>query len=270
MALDTSAAAGKTVWTYLALVVGLSIPFWLLDSLVGPPGHLPIRLPASALMALTLALAAGILIHRESGTVGVRAWLRRALDAGRVRRPVWSIVAAGYMPIAMLVEYAIMRALGRTLPPPRITLATIVVFCVAFLIAAATEELGWTAFALDRMRSCCNALGAALIIGTVWALWHMIPWLSVQSPSWAVWQGMNTISTRVLLVWLYYVSGRSVLAVIVMHAMLNTSEFLFPADGSHYDPFLHFVVVTCTAVVVIVLPESRSVWGLERQVTNRR
>ena len=35
------------------------------------------------------------------------------------------------------------------------------------------EELAWRGFALPRLLTCRNALGASLMLGVLWALWHL-------------------------------------------------------------------------------------------------
>ncbi|NIQ72935.1 MAG: CPBP family intramembrane metalloprotease [Candidatus Aminicenantes bacterium] len=50
---------------------------------------------------------------------------------------------------------------------------------VVFFIAAAGEELGWTALAQEKLQQQYGPLKAALIIGVLWSAWHVLPWLQV-------------------------------------------------------------------------------------------
>ena len=49
------------------------------------------------------------------------------------------------------------------------------VFFAVFFVAAAGEELGWQGCAIERLRVPWNALEAAIILGAVWAVWHIVP-----------------------------------------------------------------------------------------------
>ncbi len=68
---------------------------------------------------------------------------------------------------------------------------------------------------------------------------------------WIVWKSLSVVAIRVLIVWVYNNTGRSVFAAILIHDMTNVSEFLFPNYGSHYDPFVGGLI-TWLAVDVIV------------------
>ena len=68
---------------------------------------------------------------------------------------------------------------------------------------------------------------------------------------------------RVLTVWLYNNTGRSVFAAALFHAMQNVSWQLFPNRGSHYDPRFTGPVLACAAVAVAIL------WG-PRTLTRSR
>ena len=59
-----------------------------------------------------------------------------------------------------------------------------------------------------------SALQAGLVLGAIWALWHVIAMVEAgQSPAWIVWGCLDMMATRVLMVWLYNNMGRSVFAV---------------------------------------------------------
>jgi len=72
---------------------------------------------------------------------------------------------------------------------------------------------------------------------------------------WVVGQTIATAGLRVIIVWLYVGAGGSVLAPIVFHAMTNVSDFMFPVNGSHYDPFVTGIFVLLLAAVALrVMP----------------
>ncbi len=57
--------------------------------------------------------------------------------------------------------------------------AGLMLLFVVFFIAAAGEELGWTALAQEKLQQQYGPLKAALIIGVLWSAWHVLPWLQV-------------------------------------------------------------------------------------------
>ncbi|MGB7923344.1 MAG: hypothetical protein WCF57_08870 [Pyrinomonadaceae bacterium] len=71
---------------------------------------------------------------------------------------------------------------------------------------------------------------------------------------------------RILIVWLYNNTGRSVFAASLFHAKSNVSQFSFPNFGSHYDPFLACIILTFAAGAVTFLygPEALARCGRAR------
>jgi hypothetical protein len=67
------------------------------------------------------------------------------------------------------------------------------------------------------------------------------------------WWCLATVAQRVLIVWLYNNTGKSVPAAVVFHAMSNLSWQLFPINGSYYDPRITGLIVAFVAVVVTIV-----------------
>ena len=76
-----------------------------------------------------------------------------------------------------------------------------------------------------------------------------------RSPTWIAWWCLYAVASRVLIVWLYNNTGRSVFAVALFHATLNITYMLFPIYGSHFDMRLGGLIMAFAAAAVTV------VWG---------
>lgn len=253
-------------WAFLGLLVALSLPFWVIGATSRGflPKSLPFDLPISALMAVNPCVAASILTFRERGWEGVRGLLRRALDFGRVAKKIWYLPMLLVWPVTMVLAYAVMRLMGTPLPDPKIPVPMVPILAIGFALGAAGEELGWQGYAFAPLQNRWNALGAAVVVGAVWGLWHLVPFAQSHRPTaWIVWQTLGMIPFRILIVWLFNNTGKSVFAAIVFHAMSNVSQFLFPNFGSHYDPLIPGLILTLMAAGVAVLwgPETLARYG---------
>jgi membrane protease YdiL (CAAX protease family) len=157
-------------------------------------------------------------------------------------------------PAVMVLSYAIMRASGLPVPPPHFSLATIALVFVAFFVFGIGEELGWSGYAIDRLQRHRSALRAALIIGVIWAAWHLVPLVQAhRAPEWITWWCAGTVATRVIYVWIYNNTNRSVFSAILFHDIDNLCWLTFPVGGSYFDPRVTSPILVCVAVTVIVV-----------------
>lgn len=103
---------------------------------------------------------------------------------------------------------------------------------LASFFAGLTEELGWMGYAIDRMQQRWSALRASVLLGLVWAGFHLVPLVQHgRSLGWIAWWCLSTVALRVLVVWLYNNTAKSVFAAALFHAMINLS---------YIGPFLDF------------------------------
>jgi membrane protease YdiL (CAAX protease family) len=172
---------------------------------------------------------------------------------------VWYIPIILLMPGIAVLAYGLMRLLRLPLPIPEFPdLAALLMFPAAF-VAALGEELGWLGYAIDPMQDRLNALQVSILLGLIGAAWYIVPLVQAdRSPTWIAWQCLNLVATQVLLVWLYYNTGKSVFAAALCHAMVNVSWQLFPNYGSHYDPRIIGLITAFAAVMVTVIWELRT------------
>lgn len=238
------------------LTFALSIQFWLIGGRTLP---LPMVLPLSALMFICPITAALILVYREDRSSGVRRLLRRVFDYKSIKPKIWYAPIILLMPVIYLLSYGVMRLIGRQLPKPHIPFLTVPLFFVLFFIAAASEEAVWKGYTVDPMQNRWNALITSIVLGSAWGIWHIVPDIQAHHGlEWIAWQrGVYSIALRVLIVWIYNNTRKSVFVAVLFHRMDNVSWALFPDYGSHYDPAIIGAITAIMAAALTFL------WGPE-------
>lgn len=251
-------AEGRSPYLFFLLVLVFSIPFWIAGPVVErllPKEH-SANLPVSSLMVCAPITAAVILARRARGTGGAKELLKRAFDYKRIGSKAWYAPIFLLMPAMMMLQYGLMSLMGKPLADPQIPILMIPVSFVIFFIGALGEEVGWQGYAYGPLQDRWNALTASIILGIVWPVWHIIPFIQMgRAPTWIVWHCMGMVMARILYVWIYNNTGKSVFAVILFHAMHNVSTVLLPSYGWPYDPFLTFIILAGIVSIVTVL------WG---------
>jgi membrane protease YdiL (CAAX protease family) len=248
-AMSMHASQEKLPLDYFALAFALAVPFWLFGAGKLP---LPVNLPTGALVTFVPMTAASILLFRQSGLNGVKYLWKKALDFRKIKNKLWYLPILLLLPLIYVLSYAVMRLMGLPLPDRvEIPLQLVPVFLVMYFIGDTGEELGWTGYALDPLQNRWGALRAGAILGVVWALWHFIPFVQTgNAASWVVAQSLSAIPLRILHVWIYNNTGKSVFAVILFHDAANMSWSFFPNLGSHYNPAVTGIITLIVVGIV--------------------
>jgi membrane protease YdiL (CAAX protease family) len=114
------------------------------------------------------------------------------------------------------------------------------------------EEPGWRGFALPRLRVRLGMLGASLVLGFLWAVWHLPLALTVGDPAAGTFSGwfvLGLMGEAVLYTWLFDGARGSLLLALLLHAATNTTGlFLATTVGS---PAVG-VALTWLAVLVVL------------------
>jgi len=98
------------------------------------------------------------------------------------------------------------------------------------------EEIGWMGYAFPKMRSQSNGLVASILLGVLWALWHLpvINYLGTAISHGIFWLpfflafSLAMTAMRVLIAWIY-TNTKSVLLAQLMHVSSTGSLVLFSA-----------------------------------------
>jgi len=240
---------------FFLLTFTLAVPFWVLGAMSGyqlMPG-----LPVSALMFVCPGLAALVLVAREHGSAGVKALLVRVFDYKGVTTKIWYAPLVLLNPVIFALSYVALRMLGAPVPDPQIQILSTLTLCAMFFVTALGEELGWSGYAIDPMQSRWGAVGASLLLGVAWAIFHFVALLQAhRSWEWIGWWSLWTVSARVIMVWLYNRTRRSVFGTVLFHAESNVCWQLFPIHGSYFDPQVTGVITAFLAIIAIALGKS--------------
>ena len=91
----------------------------------------------------------------------------------------------------------------------------------------AGEEIGWRGFALPRLADRVGLRLASLLLGVIWALWHLPQFYIADADTYhqpfIVW-ALQVVAMSVAFAWLYAKSGGSLLVVMLMHSAINNSK----------------------------------------------
>src|SRR5579884_1935779 len=249
------ASSKRSSLTFFVLVFALALPFWLLGAFVKP--FPSINLSLSALQFVCPFIAACILVYKKEKLDGIVRLLKRIFDCRRIKHKNRYVPIIFLNPFILVLSYGVMLLLGRSLPEPFIPWSTIPLFFVVFFLGAVGEEVGWTGYVTDPLQERWGALATGLLLGSIWATMHIVGWGQEHQWAWVVEQWFTTIGLRVLMVWLYNNTGKSLFGAIVFHAMINVSIYSFPNYGSSYDPVIVGTIIALMALIVTFFWDSK-------------
>ena len=238
----------RTPWRFIVLTFALSVPFWAIGALTDQ--RLVGGVPVSALMAFCPAIAAALLVHRSGTSADVAAFFLRSFDVRRVRPALWYVPLVLLLPAIMALTFVIAPSVGGTVTTPDVSMSVVVGSFAVFMVAALGEELGWSGYATEPLQARMGFVRAALMLGAIWVVWHLIPLVQMgRASQWIVWWSAQTIAFRVVIVWFYDRIGGSVFAVALLHAISNVCTLTFAAV---YDPAVTGVILTIVAAVLTI------------------
>jgi len=203
-------------------------------------------------------LAAVLVLGLAEGRGGIGRLLR-AMVRWRVPWRWWA--TALLLPVVLTATAATINvALGAPMPdqadlgrwPDAALVAVLILFIPLF--GGAWEEPGWRGFALPRLLRQGSPLVASLVLGSVWAAWH-VPLLVNGDQHWS--DLLLVVLATVVFTWVFGGARHSVLVAMVMHAMNNavSGEYVSPmftgADSTRQSWLL--VLVWGAAAVLVVL-----------------
>jgi membrane protease YdiL (CAAX protease family) len=240
---------------FLAVALGKSIPGWGITVLHYSGGVVP------------LAVAVGLAYGKHDRRFQRDFW-KRVVDFRRIGFGWYALIFL-YAPIKSgLAGLMDVLSGGQGIAPEAVSyfaeqpllIVPLLLFWLVF--GPVPEEPGWRGYALDGLQARYSALVASLMLGVVWALWH-VPLFFIEGTWQAEQVGLGTqrfwfylitiVAEAVLYTWIYNNTNRSILGAILFHFVGNAFGELFAlsAQAEVYNFALNLV-----AVVGVVL-----IWG---------
>jgi membrane protease YdiL (CAAX protease family) len=119
------------------------------------------------------------------------------------------------------------------------------------------EEIGWRGFALPRLQQHYSALTATLILGVVWACWHLPAFFYRDTYVAMGFIGgfpillLSIIAASIIFTWLYNSTQGSLLIVILFHALFDFLS-VSQAGGSNVAAIMSAGVMIGAVLIVIL------------------
>ncbi|MEM1545863.1 MAG: CPBP family intramembrane glutamic endopeptidase [Candidatus Methanomethylicia archaeon] len=223
-------------------------------------------------------IAAFLLTYLEDGYGGVKKLLVKGFDP-RIGK-LWYIpiflfwpAIAGFSILGVLLTGESSPELVMLSQPWLILWNFVYIF---FLGGPFQEEFGWRGYVLPRLQIQYSALISSIVLGVIWAVWHLplnfMYWLG---PQYEVGL-MMFISTVILFVfvsilftWLYNNTGESIFAALIFHTMLNLSTYVvFPVFETENSPTYYFLLIITFSITILAIFRAKRLVREKNQVKN--
>ena len=280
-----AAATSAFPLKFFVLAFALTWFLWGLQLLV-VRGVIPTLPGLQVLGTFGPMVAAVVVVAQEDRRAGLRSLL------GRVARwhvaPVWYGVALLGPPVLTLAAIALHVVLGGQ-PPTLLALVgalptLLIVFVYMTIFVALGEEVGWRGYALPALQARYGALLASVILGALWALWHLPQFFNpdtfYSNLPFVLWLAY-IVPFAILITWVFNSAGGSVLIAMFFHAAMNASGELWKvvpeysvrptsaaeaAAATVHINLMVAIVLWVAAVAVVLIYGARNLSRKPRQI----
>ncbi len=240
----------RTLWPFLAITFGVGWGLGMLLAFFGEQieamfGEIGPANPVYLLLVYSPAIAALVLVGRHYGVSGLGSFLRR-LTLWRMPRAWWAFLLLG-IPAVVYLAAVVAGTIGDPFPfSPWYALLPATALALFF---GPVEEIGWRGVGLPLLQRRFTPLGAALIIGFFWALWHVPAFLfsgTAQSEWSFVPFFIGVVALSVIVTPMFNAAKGSILLAALFHFQMMNPAF---PDADPWDKLIWVLV----AVIVVAV-----------------
>lgn len=238
--------ASWLLWIAAAALMGWNFSFQSGLVAVGGPLYL-LGVFAPALVAVALTARAG-------GRRAVETLLQRTVHASVGAR--WYLFAVSYFAAIKLGVAVVHRVAAGEWPAFSQTPWFLMLAAVPLSTPVqAGEEIGWRGYLLPRLSARVGLPAASLIVGLVWACWHLpfffIAGADKSGQSFPAYL-LAVTALSAAMAWLYWRTGGSLLLTMLMHAAVNNTNFVqTPAPAATGALAIRSSLVAWTTVALL-------------------
>lgn len=202
--------SSDVLW-FVLLTVAISVPtallaFWLVDQPFEDPRVLPLLL-----LTIWSPNVAAVLL------AGLRGELVQLLQPVLAPGSLVAWVGA-LLPLAVALGLGVAR--GVPLPGGGLLLGLV---AMNLIMGPLGEELGWRGYLLPRLVPELGLVGAALVVGVVWALWHLPLWAfdtpQAEIPFWVFF--VSCVCFSLVMTALWHAGGGALGPMVLFHLLAN-------------------------------------------------
>ena len=210
------------------------------------------------------SLLAIFLTWNKEGVPGLRVLGRRIIQFNLGWR--WYMFTFLIVIAGTAGQLTINKLLGNTFNGT-LFLAQLNSFLPLLIIGPLSEEIGWRGYALKRIQTRWNALTSSLIVGFIWALWHLPLFMMVgtsfhESRDPFIGFLIKMIASSILYTWLYNNTKQSLWSAILLHWLYSYAAQVL-SSGVARSPLYNWLeclpyVVMAFVVILIWKPQTLS------------
>lgn len=225
------------------LTWGIAALFVFTPDLVGPAG---LSNPLFVVAVWAPAISGVAVAWNRLGRHGLGGFFRR-LTMIRMPARHWAFLVVGIP--AIVYSGAFFSGTAGDSPVFSPWYSAIPALVAAMFLAGTLEEIGWRGVALPLLQRRFTPLTSGLLVGLVWALWHLPAFAlsgTVQS-GWAFppyFAGLLAVS--VIMTWFFNATNGSILVAWLLHFQAMNPLF---TDGQPWDSL--FYVIAAVIVVIV-------------------
>ncbi len=261
---------------FFAIAMGFTWLFWIPDAL-GKSGVLPdaIWTNLGFFGAWGPLVAALSLVAKEKGFSGVKNLLKKGTDYKFGKR--WWVVVFLLFPALISIAYIISIATEGVIPPSEADgsywFLPFIFFSVLFTGGPLQEEFGWRGYALPRLQAAYTPFASSLILGLIWAVWHLPQFLVPPEKTGMfyitpVWSFVLTVMAATFIyTWVYHHTNGSLLGALVLHTQMNLCFWVLPVLYTDTG-YLWILGLFTMAAAVVVLADRKHFFKKPQQAVN--
>lgn len=258
---ETTSRGRTKLIQFFAIAMGFTWLFWIPDA-PGKSGALPndIWTNLSFFGAWGPLVAAVYLVAKEKGLAGIKNLLKKGTDY-KFGKKWWAVIFLLF-PALISIAYIISISAEGVVPLSQAEglywFLPFIFFSVLFTSGPLQEEFGWRGYALPRLQAAYSPFVSSLILGFIWAVWHLPQFLVPHEKTGMfymtpVWSFLLTVmAANFVYTWVFNHTKGSIGGALVLHTQMNLFFWVFPVLYTDTDHLWILGLFTMAAAVIVL------------------